>query len=115
MISSRIQSTAIAYVRAVVIAIKWSAVKIRRHLVNKHDGSAVVVAPAACFTKNAKCVQGILYFVAEDFVTDFFLLTLQERVILGQNGRETNKKNNHLANLAPEEFHTCLFSTHPRL
>ena len=45
----------------------------------------------------------------------FFLLTLQERVILGQNGRETNKKNNHLANLAPEEFHTCLFSTHPRL
>ena len=45
----------------------------------------------------------------------FFLVTLQERVILGQNGRETNKKNNHLANLAPEEFHTCLFSTHPRL
>ena len=35
--------------------------------------------------------------------------------MLGQNGRETNKKNNHLANLAPEEFHTCLFSTHPRL
>ena len=69
---SRIQSTAIAYVRAVVIAIKWSAVKIRQHLVNKHDGSAVVVAPAAYFTKNAKCVQGILYFVAEDFVKDFF-------------------------------------------
>ena len=40
----------------------------------------------------------------------FFLLTLQERVKLGQNGREGNKKNNHLANLAPEEFHTCLFS-----
>ena len=52
--------------------IKWSAVKIRRHLLNKHDGSAIVVAPAPCFTKNAKCVQGILYFVAEDSVTDFF-------------------------------------------
>ena len=73
-----------------------------------------MVTTAACFTKNAKCVQGILYFVAEDFATDF-LLTLQERVMLGQNGREANKKNNHLANLAPEEFHTCLFSTHPRL
>ena len=35
--------------------------------------------------------------------------------MLGQNGREANKKNNHLANLAPEEFHTCLFSTHARL
>ena len=46
--------------------------EIHRHLVNKHDGLAVVVAPGACFAKNAKCVQGILYFVAEDFVTDFF-------------------------------------------
>ena len=46
--------------------------EIHRHLVNKHGGSAVVVATAACFTKNAKCVQGILYFVAEDFVTNFF-------------------------------------------
>ena len=46
--------------------------EIHRHLVNKHGGSAVVVAPAAYFAKNANCVQGILYFVTEDFVTDFF-------------------------------------------
>ena len=48
----------------------------------------------------------------------FFKLTLQERVMLGQSGREANRKNNDLANRSNVmllEFHTSLFSTHPMM
>ena len=114
MISLRIQSTAIAYVRAVVTAITWSAVKFIAFGKQTWriggcgcNGRLLHKKCELCPGHPLLCIEGLCY--------GFFLLTLQERLMLGQNGREANKKNNHLANLAPEEFHTCLFSTHPRL
>ena len=35
--------------------------------------------------------------------------------MLGKNGRKANNNNYDLANLTPEQFHTSLFSTHPRM
>ena len=90
--------------------------EIRRHLVNKHGRSAVVVASAACFTEKCEvCPEYPLLCRGGLCHGFFFWLTLQERVILGQNGRKANKNNNDLANLALEQFHTSLFSTHPRM
>ena len=112
MISSRIQSTAIAYIRAVVIAINWSAVKLIAFGKQTWriggcgcNGRLLHKKCELCPGYPLLCIEGLCY--------GFLLLTLQERVMLGQNGREANKKNNHLANLAPEEFTRVYFRPMP--